>query len=194
MSSLSAREEGVITPKYRIVSRKIALMDNPDPSMPRCPPEMRRDLCLIRLGYFFLGRIHIGQIVVHERLVPSLKSIFPKLAEARFPIVRMTPISVFGWSDLRSMQANNTSGYNNRYIEGTDRLSTHALGTAIDINPLYNPMIKDRVAYPPGARYDPERPGTLTTDSLVVRLFKDYGYVWGGDWKDPFDPQHFQLP
>lgn len=38
-----------------------------------------------------------------------------------------------------SMEDNNSSAFNYRPIEGTDRPSKHALGTAIDINTLYNP-------------------------------------------------------
>jgi peptidoglycan LD-endopeptidase CwlK len=98
------------------------------------------------------------------------------------------------------MMANNTSGFNYRMIAGTERLSNHARGRAIDINPLLNPCIRGDFVQPAGAAYDPSRPGTLTTDSPVTQFLKARGWIWGGDWasgrdgKPLKDYQHFEKP
>ena len=57
------------------------------------------------------------------------------------------------------------------------KLSTHSWGIAIDLNPEQNGM------------------GTNGTMSpAVVRIFRDYGFTWGGDWSGSSkDPMHFQF-
>ena len=57
-----------------------------------------------------------------------------------------------------------------RNIRGTDRLSNHAHGRAIDIN------------------------AATTTPPEVAECFKQAGFIWGGDWKFRPDPMHFELP
>jgi len=90
------------------------------------------------------------------------------------------------------MSANNTSAFNYRNIKGTDRLSKHSYGIAIDINPLFNPFVKKNSVEPEGAKYIPSRKGTLTGSSEVVKIFKSYGWQWGGDWNRGKDYQHFE--
>ena len=106
----------------------------------------------------------------------------------------MIPISdsQFQGSDELSMKANNTSGFNYRNISGTQKRSNHALGRAIDINPLLNPYIKDGTTQPTGAIYDSKRPGTITADSPVVIFLIERGWQWGGHWTDRKDYQHFE--
>lgn len=59
--------------------------------------------------------------------------------------------------------------YNYRNIAGTDRLSYHAYGKAIDIN-------ASKPIQPAG----------------IVKCFKDVGFTWGGDWEHKPDPMHFE--
>jgi hypothetical protein len=47
---------------------------------------------------------------------------------------------------------------------------------------------------PPGAKYDPDAPGTLTADHPVTRAFLARGWEWGGNWKTLKDYQHFEKP
>jgi len=63
---------------------------------------------------------------------------------------------------------------------------------AIDINPLYNPMIVKDEIYPQNGVYSKENIGTITPDSPVVKIFKKYGWKWGGDYKSLKDYQHFE--
>ena len=53
---------------------------------------------------------------------------------------------------MRSMSADNTSAFNFRVIAGTTLLSQHALGRAIDINPVENPWRRPDRIVPAGGR------------------------------------------
>ena len=76
-----------------------------------------------------------GELVVSKDVVADVLHVFERLFDARFPIERMERVDVFGGDDDASMAANNTSAFNHRTIAGTTRLSHHAKGIAIDINP-----------------------------------------------------------
>jgi len=151
------------------------------------------------LYYSFDGKIHKGQVVIDERLVGDIKEIFKVALENKFPIGSVMPIShdkfyVNGkWNeDDQSMLSNNTSAFNYRLVTGGKKLSMHAYGFAIDINPVQNPYRKGNIVLPAQAVYDPNVPGTLTPESPVVKAFKRLGWVWGGDWKSLKDYMHFE--
>lgn len=181
-----------------LLSPAVALGDDPNFPCPLPIPWLiRQYLVLVRVLYLgFDGDQHVGQLVVHRDIAADIVWIFQQLFLHGFPIASIVPIVAFGWSDERSMAANNTSGLNYRYIAGTVRLSMHAYGLAIDINPWQNPCCSNGVWVPPGARYDPSVLGTITADSIVVALFRSRGWLWGGNcWEHgPFDPQHFFKP
>jgi hypothetical protein len=90
------------------------------------------------------------------------------------------------------MLDNNTSGFNYRVVKGTTRLSKHSFGRAIDINPWLNPEIINQEVLPEGAVYDTQKEGTIAGSSFIVKLFKEKGWEWGGDWVNYKDYQHFQ--
>ncbi len=78
--------------------------------------------------------------------------------------------------------------YNYRNTHG-GRLSEHALGTAVDINPDENYCI-----YSDGSKvgkfFKPyENPYSVTPE--VVNVFKKYGFEWGGNWTGTVDYMHF---
>lgn len=160
-----------------------------------CPEEVLGSQRLLEIEYHsFDGDTHTGQLVVHRSICRSVQEIFQQLLSWRFPVASIVPISAFGWDDKASMQANNTSGFNYRTIAGQEKISWHAYGLAIDINPWLNPCIENGVAVPQGALYDPTVPGAIVLDSEVVRLFETYGFEWGGKWTTLKDYQHFQFP
>jgi hypothetical protein len=164
-----------------LYTKRGALRDNPE--MPPAPESIRRALRVLSVKYLsFDGRIHQGQLVVHAAIARPLRAIFPELLDMGFPIAKMIPVPRYGWDDEESMQDNNSSGYHFRPIAGTSKLSFHALGLALDINPLFNPWMREGSVQPKGATYDPDRPGTLYAGSPVVELFKHHGFDWGGDW------------
>lgn len=158
------------------------------------PQEIRDSVTLVTVPYFsFAGTVMEGQLVIHTDLRDEVESIFRTLRGMRFPICRMVPVVAYGWDDDISMAANNTSAFNYRPIAGTIRISQHAYGRAIDINPVQNPYVgADGASVPPGAVYDTEQRGTVTPE--IASLFKSYGWGWGGDWGDRKDWQHFQKP
>ena len=92
------------------------------------------------------------------------------------------------------MSADNTSAFNFRLIAGTQILSQHALGLAIDINPVENPWRKpDRLVPPEGAAFADRtviRPGMFVRPGPVVAAIDELGWEWGGDWRHAFDDHH----
>jgi hypothetical protein len=90
------------------------------------------------------------------------------------------------------MKDNNTSAFNYRVISGTRTFSPHALGRAIDINPILNPQIKNGKTFPEGAIYNKSARGTITSNSWLTHEFYKRGWRWGGNWKFTLDYQHFE--
>jgi len=92
------------------------------------------------------------------------------------------------------LAANNTSAFNFRLKTGGNDLSIHAYGRAIDINTVQNPYSKGKLVLPPNGTYNTETPGTLTTESPIVKRFLALGWIWGGNWETLKDYQHFEKP
>jgi hypothetical protein len=159
-----------------------------------CPaPEDLRMLVLSHWGYD--GAVHQGRLVVAAAHADRIVAAFRDLYAARFPIQRMVPIDAYGGNDQASMRANNTSGFNCRFVAGTTRLSQHGLGLAIDVNPLMNPYVRGGSVDPPeGAPYaDRSRtdPGMIKPGDAAVTAFAAQGWGWGGYWSSGQDYQHF---
>ncbi|MEK7608748.1 MAG: M15 family metallopeptidase [Patescibacteria group bacterium] len=172
-----------------------ALSDNPSFG---CPFGIKKFLVVVPVTYRGSDeRLHCGQIVVHQDLVRDIRLFFEAAKAKAFPIHSVIPISHprFSWDDYRSMEVNNTSGFNYRPKTGKpDEFSSHALGRAIDINPLQNPHIKNGAILPHGATYDSKVSGTITRDSFIVEFFESHGWTWGGRWESLKDYQHFEKP
>ncbi len=75
-------------------------------------------------------------------------------------------------------QIKSIGGYNYRNIAGTNKLSNHAFGNAIDINPQANPMGRNLVTDMPAS---------------VSAIAARNGFDWGGDWKSKKDAMHFEI-
>lgn len=147
------------------------------------------------------GKTQLGEIVCNQAIANDLIDIFRKLYEANYKIERIVLIDEYDADDERSMSHNNTSSFNFRVVSGTTKLSKHAQGLAIDINPLYNPYVKRRkdgslfVQPATAARYaDRSRrwPYQLRKGDLCYRLFIKHGFKWGGAWSSHKDYQHFE--
>jgi hypothetical protein len=186
----SAGTIGPIPDDLRV--RMVGVSWHPDP---RCPPF--EALRLLNIGYRdFAGAARNGQLVVAREVAEEVLAIFDALLHLTYPIERMELVDVFAADDEVSMAANNTSAFNFRNVAGTDTLSQHAFGLAIDLNPLQNPMLVGSEVHPPaGAAYVDRgrlRPGMITP--AVVDLFGSHGWQWGGDWERPRDYHHFYKP
>ena len=149
----------------------------------------------------FQGHTQQGEIICHKAIANDLCEIFQELYRQRYPIERIRPIDDFDADDERSMQANNTSCFCYRVVSGSKKLSAHARGLAIDLNPLYNPYVKRRsngtlIIQPKTGRPYTNRARTfkykITHRDLAYRLFVQHGFTWGGDWHSLKDYQHFE--
>lgn len=162
--------------------------------------EELRYLCLLYRG--FDGETHVGEMVVHESISEAVLAIFQSLYENGYPIEKIRLVDDYGGDDEASMRDNNTSAFNYRRITGSGTLSRHALGLAIDINPLYNPYVEnpDGEGYVSPAEGEPYvkrevgQPYQIGGEGdLCLQLFKEWGFEWGGDWTAPKDYQHFEM-
>ena len=163
---------------------------------PGCPVALA-DLRLLTLTYHgFDGGPHTGRLVVHRDAAATLVGVFRRLYAAGFPIRRMRPVDSYGGSDFRSIEADNTSAFNCRRVDGTSRWSNHAYGRAIDVNPIENPYVTARgtTSHPASRPYldrRSARPGMAIAGGALVRAFAAVGWGWGGDWPGAHDYQHF---
>jgi poly-gamma-glutamate synthesis protein (capsule biosynthesis protein) len=162
---------------------------------PRCP--RLDDLVLARVDHHgFDGAVHRGELVVAAAVADDVVAAFARIFAARFPIALMARIERFDADDGRSMAANNSSAFNFR-MAPSGKLSQHAFGTAIDLNPVQNPMIIGDAIYPEaGAAYLDRgdlRPGMIVRPGPVVDAFAAIGWSWGGDWTRIKDYHHFSL-
>jgi hypothetical protein len=110
----------------------------------------------------------------------------------------MKLIDKYGADDHRSMNADNTSAFNCRFVAGTTRWSEHAYGRAIDINPIENPYVtpSGHVSPPAGEAFtDRSRhaKGMIHHGDRAWHAFRDVGWKWGGDWSGAKDYQHFSV-
>lgn len=189
------------TPRHPVIDSRMSRQEAFDGLDPQCPDEIRRRQRLITVKYYSTdNRVHQGQLVIDADLVGDIRRVFALALKERFSIHSVIPVSdrrfrkENRWDDELSMEADNTSAFNYREVTGGGRLSNHAYGRAIDINPLLNPYLKGDLILPHGASYDPKVAGTFTAESPVVREFLRLGWDWGGNWRSPKDYQHFEKP
>jgi D-alanyl-D-alanine carboxypeptidase len=162
----------------------------------------RADLVLLTVPYWnYKGEAKIGELIVNKAVGKDVLSIFNTLyTDKYYAFERVELIDKYGGDDRASMTVNNTSAYNCRTVSGTTRLSSHAKGLAIDINPFTNPFVTKDFTSPPGAEdYDTpaeraalkDKPGMILRKGALVKAFASKGWKWGGDWKSIKDYQHF---
>lgn len=162
--------------------------------------EDLRYLHILHIG--FDGKVHEGEMICNKIIAEDLLEIFRVLYSNKYQIEKMRLIDEYDADDESSMRDNNSSSFNFRFISFTTKVSKHGLGVAVDINPLYNPYIKEvngRTNVEPATAteyVDRNRdfPHKLTGNDLCCRLFAEHGFEWGGDWTSCKDYQHFELP
>jgi hypothetical protein len=164
------------------------------PGCPLAPAQLRR----VRMTYWgFDGRAHTGALVVNVSAVDDVVRVFRRLYLRRFPIRRLRPIDAYRAVDERSLAADNTAGFNCRYVigPGPKRWSVHAFGLAIDVNPVENPYVESGRVHPRAGRAYLDRsrirPGMAYRGGALVRAFSSVGWRWGGRWTTSPDYQHF---
>jgi SAM-dependent methyltransferase len=163
-----------------------------------CPVGLG-DLRVVHASYVdFHGRARQGTLVVHERFARPMLKVLRRLHAKRFPIRRMELIDRYDGDDHRSMAHDNTSAFNCRFVNGTNRWSNHAYGKAIDLNPVENPYVSGSFVSPPQGRPFADRrnrrKGMIFRHDLVTNSFKRIvGWKWGGLWSNPTDFQHLSV-
>ena len=139
---------------------------------------------------------------------------FRELYDAGYQIRRMVLVDTYydaGWPEFAHMERgnqadsvsiayDNTSAFNYRVASNnSNMLSNHAMGRAIDLNPLENPYV-----YTDGSVDGPDEclayadrsqaaawNHMITSDDLAVSVFQSHGFSWGGYWEGDKDYQHF---
>ena len=160
---------------------------------PRCPGF--EALRYVTLDHVTMdGGVARGELVVAAAIAERAVALFRRLYALGFPIRAMALVDDYDASDDRSMSADNSSAFNFRVVAGTNNLSQHALGMAIDINPLENPWRRpDRILPPEGAAFADRsdvRPGMIVRPGPIVTAFDEGGWEWGGDWRHAKDDHH----
>lgn len=164
---------------------------------PGCPVGLGRLRLLTVSHWGFDGRVHRGRLVVHRDHAAGMVRAMRRLFELRYPIRQMRLVDAYGADDHRSMEADNTSAFNCRFVSGSPGVwSEHAYGRAIDVNPIENPYVTSSgyVSPPAGARFaerSRHAKGVIHGGGPVVAAFAAIGWEWGGDWSWPRDYQHF---
>ena len=150
----------------------------------------------------FKGETKMGTLIVNKKIAKKTAQIFYELYKIKYPIQRIETIDKYGANDTKSMMANNTSAFNYRLIAGSSKLSNHGKGLAIDINPRINPCVKNGKVEPSNGKVYKNRnvkkckgkykKYMIHKNDKVYKIFKKYGFSWGGDWNSLKDYQHFE--
>lgn len=165
-------------------------------SMPDTAKISFDQLRYLTLPYYdFEGKIQCGEMVCNKAIAHDLLCIFCALFSQAYPINSIRLVDDFNASDEASMHANNTSCFNYRKVKGTNRLSRHAFGMAVDVNPLQNPCVRAAFIEPATATEYVDRdkpfPHKIDKDDYCKKTFTSFGFRWGGNWVGMKDYQHF---
>lgn len=164
------------------------------------------DLHYLKLAHYnFSHQVQVGELIVNAAVSNDVINIFKELFAAEYEIQSMRLIDDY-WtgdgdsSDSNSIDNNNTSAFCYRQITGGGRLSNHAYGRAIDINPQQNPYVwnsggqlqwshENASPYIDRSSGDPH---VIVQEDICYSIFAKYGFSWGGLWNNPIDYQHFE--
>ena len=155
----------------------------------------------------FEGETEVGEMIVNRAIADDTLDVFHALYDASYPIRKIHLVDEY-WktdgatADEASMEDDNTSAFNYRTMTNSDKLSNHALGYAIDLNPLENPYVRqedDGFSVSPDtaearsyADRQNMRPYMIDSRDKAYLEFTAHGFTWGGDWSNPKDYQHFE--
>lgn len=162
------------------------------------------ELRMITVKYYNMkGKTKVGYLVVNKKIAAKVTNVFVELYDIKYRIEKMRLVDYYGADDVESMSDNNTSAFNYRTIAGTNKLSKHGMGMAIDINPRINPCVKGSSVEPANGKVYTVRNRKkckgkykkymILKNDKVYKIFKKYGFTWGGDWNSLKDYQHFEI-
>ncbi len=155
-----------------------------------------KDLSYLNVRYYdFEHNICDGELIVDRRLAAEVLEIFAELFDNGYEIEKIRLVDCYGADDDLSMADNNSSAFNYRTVSGTQTVSAHGYGRAIDINPLYNPYIVGEKIMPPNGEPYADRSRDfahkIDEDDICYKIFTSHGWRWGGHWQTQKDYQHF---
>jgi len=166
-----------------------------------CPVSLQNLRYLQLIYKDFNGNRKMGELIVHKDVASEVKQIFAELYVIGYPIRKMKLVSDYKGSDWQSIEADNTSAFNCRKATGSKKWSKHSYGKAIDLNSIENPYISrsGHISHKASQQYrkrahkehSAEDKAVLLKNDKAVRIFKKYGWKWGGDWSGVKDYQHF---
>lgn len=147
----------------------------------------------------FNGQTSEGELIVNVLAADDVLAIFKELYDVSYPIEKIRLIDEYNADDDASMSDNNSSAFNYRTIDGTNEISDHGYGIAVDINPLYNPYVRkgfgDRNVLPVNGSAYADRNASfehkIVKGDVCYQAFVKRGWKWGGEWDSPVDYQHF---
>ena len=134
-----------------------------------------------------------GELIVNRDAAGPIVRVFRRLYANGYEIRRMRLVDAYGGNDYRSIEADNTSAFNCRFVDGTTRWSNHAFGRAIDVNPLENPYVSANgtTSHPRSRRYvsrsKRRHPAMILRGDRTVRAFASQGWGWGGNFSGAKD-------
>ena len=161
-----------------------------------------------RIGYDDLRLVHIlyvnydgdtkeGELMVNRQVADDVMHIFYELYIYGYPLSSVRLVDEYGEvaDDNLSMADNNTSAFCYRKVSGSKKLSWHSFGAAVDINPVENPYINGKKVSPPAGKAYTNRKNLrdhmITHSDYAYKVFRSYGWKWGGDFSGDKDYQHF---
>jgi hypothetical protein len=135
----------------------------------------------LQVKYSFLG----VKMLVHSDIKPILDMVALQIRGAA-----LSEPAIGEWmAELATTPP--TYGWNWRSIAGTRRRSNHSYGTAIDLLPR---DLKGRSTYwlwDKGKKKNKKDAVYYLPPETVIKIFEDYGFIWGGKW-DLTDTMHFE--
>ena len=167
-----------------------------------CPVSLT-NLRYVQVNHWdFKGQTMVGEVIVHKDVAEELVYIFEELYQIHYPVHQMHLVSDYAGNDWESIEADNTSAFNCRPVTGKKKKwSKHAYGKAIDINPIENPYVSrsGHISHKASLKYKKRihKVNTYADKALLLKsdpatkIFKKYGWKWGGDWHTMKDYQHF---
>ena len=100
----------------------------PDCTLPR------EDLKYLHVLHYDLhGEVQEGEMVVNTHIAEDVLEILRELYDAEYPIEKIRLVDEYNAEDELSMEDNNSSSFNFRFISYTTTVSKHGLGLAVDI-------------------------------------------------------------
>jgi poly-gamma-glutamate synthesis protein (capsule biosynthesis protein) len=198
MSQLFAEDKSSILPISSSLKQK---MIKGNAYKEGCPVGLK-DLRYLRIRHMdFSGNTVMGEMVVHHDVSEEVVEIFDALYGIGYPVKKMKLVSAYHGNDWQSIEAGNTSAFNCRNATGSKKWSKHSYGKAIDLNPIENPYISrsGRISHVASLKYAKRKhhndsaadKAMLVKEDKAIKIFKKYGWRWGGDWTRVKDYQHF---